>query len=96
MWGRCLLAGCSAEEKTATAAASLSRYIVLATNQQFARAVNDSMAVANTALVNALTVMEIVAEPPYQLNWAEEGTREVQTAKYYFFLLFMSINLIER
>ena len=51
--------------------------MVLATNQQFARAVNDSMAVANTALVNALTVMEIVAEPPDQLNWAEEGTREV-------------------
>ena len=73
-----LLAGCSAAEKTATAAASLPRYtMVLATNQQFARAVNDSMGVANTALVNALTVMEIIAEPLDQLDWAEEGTREV-------------------
>ena len=72
-----LLAGCSAAEKTATAAASLPRYMVLATDQQFVRAVNDSMGVANTALVNALTVMEIIAEPLDQLNWAEDGTREV-------------------
>ena len=35
------------------------------------------MGVANTALVNALTVMEIIAEPLDQLDWAEEGTREV-------------------
>ena len=55
-----LLAGCSAAEKAATAAASLPRYMALATNQQFARAVNDSMGVANTALVNALTVMEVI------------------------------------
>ena len=55
-----LLAGCSAAEKAATAAASLPRYMALATNQQFARAVNDSMGVASAALINALTVMEVI------------------------------------
>ena len=55
-----LLAGCSAAEKAATAAASLPRYMALATNQQFADAVNDSMRVASTALINALTVMEVI------------------------------------
>jgi len=53
-----LLAGCSAAEQAATVAASLPRYMALATNQQFANAVNDSMGVASTALINALTVME--------------------------------------
>jgi hypothetical protein len=55
-----LIAGCSAAEKAATAAASLPRYMALATNQQFAKAVNDSMGVASTALINALTVMEVI------------------------------------
>ena len=55
-----LLSGCSAAEKAATAAASLPRYMALATNQQFADAVNGSMSVASTALINALTVMEVI------------------------------------
>ena len=55
-----LLAGCNAAEQAATAAASLPRYMALATNQQFAKAVNDSMGVASVALINALTAMEAI------------------------------------
>jgi hypothetical protein len=55
-----LLASCSAAEQAATAAASLPRYMALATNQQFADAVNGSMGVASIALINALTAMEAI------------------------------------
>ena len=55
-----LLASCSAAEQAATAAASLPRYMALATNQQFADAVNGSMGVASVALINALTAMEAI------------------------------------
>lgn len=55
-----LIASCSAAERAATAAASLPRYMALATNQQFADAVNGSMGVASVALINALTAMEAI------------------------------------
>ena len=54
------LASCNAAEQAATAAASMPRYLALATNQQFADAVNASMDGARAALVLALTVMETV------------------------------------
>ena len=55
-----LLASCNAAEQAATAAASLPRYMALATNQRFSDAVNDSMDGARAALVMALTVMEAI------------------------------------
>ena len=55
-----LLASCNAAERAATAAASMPRYMALATNKQFADAINDSMDAANTALVLALTSMEAI------------------------------------
>ncbi|KAF7971606.1 hypothetical protein HWV62_20698 [Athelia sp. TMB] len=55
-----LLASCSAAERAATAAASMPRYMAIATNQQFADAVNGSMNAAREALVLALTVMEVI------------------------------------
>lgn len=55
-----LLASCSAAEQAATAAASMPRYMALATNKQFADAVNGSMDGARAALVMALTVMEAI------------------------------------
>ena len=55
-----LLASCNAAEQAATAAASMPRYMALATNKQFADAVNGSMDGARAALVMALTVMEAI------------------------------------
>ena len=55
-----LLASCQAAEKAATAAASMPRYMALATNQQFADAVNGSMDAARDALILSLTVMEAI------------------------------------
>lgn len=55
-----LLASCSAAERAATAAASMPRYMAIATNQQFADAVNGTMNGAREALVLALTVMEAI------------------------------------
>ncbi|KAJ6629529.1 hypothetical protein B0H10DRAFT_1368785 [Mycena sp. CBHHK59/15] len=55
-----LLTSCKAAEKAATAAASMPRYMAIATNEQFASAVNDSMNAAREALVLALTVMEAI------------------------------------
>src|SRR5689334_1850403 len=55
-----LLASCRAAEKAATAAASMPRYMALATNERIASAVNDSMNAARAALVLALTVMEAI------------------------------------
>lgn len=55
-----LLASCKAAEQAATAAASMPRYMAIATNQQFADAVNDSMNAARAALVLSLTVMEAI------------------------------------
>ena len=55
-----LLTGCKAAEQAATAAASMPRFMAIATNQQFADAVNGSMNAARAALVLALTVMEAI------------------------------------
>lgn len=55
-----LLTSCKAAEKAATAAASMPRYMAIATNEQFASAVNDSMNAAREALILALTIMEAI------------------------------------
>ncbi|KAJ7105412.1 hypothetical protein C8R43DRAFT_963649 [Mycena crocata] len=55
-----LLTSCKAAEKAATAAASMPRYMAIATNEQFASAVNESMNAARQALILALTVMEAI------------------------------------
>ncbi|KAJ7626413.1 hypothetical protein DFH06DRAFT_739804 [Mycena polygramma] len=55
-----LLASCKAAEKAATAAASMPRFMAIATNEQFAKAVNDLMDAARETLVLALTIMEAI------------------------------------
>jgi hypothetical protein len=55
-----LLASCAAAEKAATTAASMPRYMALATNKQFTEAINGSIGAARTALVLALTGMEAI------------------------------------
>ena len=53
-----LLTSCKAAEQAATAAASMPRYMAIATNHQFAEAVNGTMDGARAALVLSLTIME--------------------------------------
>lgn len=55
-----LLASCSAAEKAATSAASMPRYLALASNRQIVDAVNGSMNAARATLVLALTMMEAI------------------------------------
>ena len=55
-----LLAGCLAAQRAASAAASMPRFMAIATNEQIADAVNASMDGAREALVLALTVMEAI------------------------------------
>lgn len=55
-----LLASCKAAETAATSAASMPRYLAIASNQQFADAVNGSLNAARAALILALTVMEAI------------------------------------
>ncbi|KAI6040232.1 hypothetical protein EDC04DRAFT_1525208 [Pisolithus marmoratus] len=55
-----LLSACNAAEQAATSAASLPRYLAIATNQQFADAVNGTMNGARAALILALTCMEAI------------------------------------
>ncbi|KAJ7745438.1 hypothetical protein DFH07DRAFT_942850 [Mycena maculata] len=55
-----LLTACQAAEKAATAAASMPRFMAIATNEQFTNAVNDSMNAARATLVLALTMMEAI------------------------------------
>lgn len=55
-----LLASCKAAEDAATSTASMPRYLALATNKQYADAVNASMNAARAALVLSLTVMEAI------------------------------------
>ena len=55
-----LLLSCQAAEQAATAAASLPRYMAVATNEQIADAVNSTMNGARAALVLSLTVMEAI------------------------------------
>jgi len=53
-----IVSACKAAEEAATSAASMPRYMALATNEQFADAVNGSMRAARAALVLSLTAME--------------------------------------
>ncbi|KAI1795725.1 hypothetical protein LXA43DRAFT_881696 [Ganoderma leucocontextum] len=55
-----LLASCKAAEHAATTAASMPRYLAIATNQQITDAVNGTMNAARATLVLALTVMEAI------------------------------------
>ncbi|RDB16658.1 Plasma membrane fusion protein PRM1 [Hypsizygus marmoreus] len=55
-----LLASCKAAERAATSAASMPRFLAIASNEQFADAVNGSLNAARAALVFALTVMEAI------------------------------------
>ncbi|KAH7920153.1 hypothetical protein BV22DRAFT_1199109 [Leucogyrophana mollusca] len=55
-----LLTACQAAEQAATAATSMPRYMAIATNQQFADAVNGTMNGARAALILALTIMEAI------------------------------------
>lgn len=55
-----ILSSCKAAEHAATAAASMPRYMALATNEQFADAVNGSLHAARVALVVSLTAMEAI------------------------------------
>lgn len=55
-----LLASCQAAEHAATSAASMPRYMAIATNEQFADAVNGVIAGAQDVLVLSLTVMETI------------------------------------
>ena len=55
-----LLTSCKAAEQAATAAASLPRYMAVATNDQIADAVNGTMNAARATLVLSLTIMEAI------------------------------------
>lgn len=55
-----LLASCKAAEKAATSAASMPRYLAIASNEQFADVVNGTLNAARATLVLALTVMEAI------------------------------------
>ena len=55
-----LLSACHAAEHAATSAASFPRYLAVASNQQFADAVNGTMNGARAALILALTCMEAI------------------------------------
>jgi len=55
-----LLASCLAAEHAATSAASMPRYMAIATNEQFVDAVNGAIAGAQDVLVLSLTVMEAI------------------------------------
>ncbi|EGN99932.1 hypothetical protein SERLA73DRAFT_160028 [Serpula lacrymans var. lacrymans S7.3] len=55
-----LLTACQAAEQAATAAASMPRYMAIASNEQFADAVNGTMNGARAALILALTAMEAI------------------------------------
>ena len=54
------LTACLAAERAATASASMPRYLAVATNKQFADAVNGTMNGAREALILALTCMEAI------------------------------------
>lgn len=53
-----LLTSCTAAEQAATAAASMPRFMAVATNNQIADAVNGTMNAARVTLVLALTILE--------------------------------------
>lgn len=55
-----LLSSCTAAQKAATSAASMPRYLAVATNQQIADAVNATMDAARATMILALTIMEAI------------------------------------
>ena len=55
-----LLASCKAAETAATSAASMPRYLAIASNNQIADAVNGTLNAARATLVLALTIMEVI------------------------------------
>ena len=55
-----LLTGCQAAQRAASSAASMPRFMALATNDQIIDAVNGSMDAAREALILSLTIMEAV------------------------------------
>ena len=55
-----LLASCKAAETAATSAASMPRFMAVATNKQYADAVNGTLNAARATLVLALTIMEAI------------------------------------
>ncbi|KAF9452753.1 hypothetical protein P691DRAFT_803477 [Macrolepiota fuliginosa MF-IS2] len=55
-----LLTSCTAAEQAATSAASMPRFMALATNEQFVDAVNGSLNGARLVLTTSLTIMEAV------------------------------------
>jgi len=55
-----IISACKAAEEAATSAASMPRYMAIATNEQFSDAVNASMRAARAALVLSLTAMEAI------------------------------------
>jgi hypothetical protein len=55
-----LLTGCLAAQQAASSAASMPRFMALATNNQIIDAVNGSMDAARDALILSLTIMEAV------------------------------------
>ena len=55
-----LLSSCQAAQQAASAAASMPRFMAIATNDQIVDAVNSTMNGARDALILALTIMETV------------------------------------
>lgn len=55
-----LLASCKAAEQAATSAASMPRYMAMASNEQIVDAVNGTLRAARATLVMSLTIMEAV------------------------------------
>lgn len=55
-----LLASCKAAETAATSAASMPRYLAVASNAQIVDAVNGTLNAARATLVLALTIMEVI------------------------------------
>lgn len=55
-----LLTGCQAAQRAASSAASMPRFMALATNDQIVDAVNASMNAAREALILSLTIMEAI------------------------------------
>lgn len=55
-----LLTGCQAAQQAASAAASMPRFMALATNDQIIDGVNASMDAARDALILSLTIMEAI------------------------------------
>ena len=55
-----LISSCKAAERAATSAASMPRFMALATNEQFADTVNATLNAARATLILSLTVMEAI------------------------------------